>query len=202
MELSSTSILLILGYIILIVALITIIISYANYKDEKDKEVENLNKDYDLAIQETEKLKEEVRKRKNYEKYIDADVKDLKEALAHKTKSESSLQRKVEVLAEENKFLIEHGPKVLKLNVAAKLYDKLVDGTEIAVPLAYNKYWKKRLSDDDGVLKEFHLAEVSNGTQKGYQTTKFIVNYSEVAQKEKSNEDSKFFHIYLGERLN
>lgn len=202
MELTPLGVGLLVSFAIIVIALVTVIIKFANYKDEKEKEVAKWKEEYDLVKDQRERLKEEVRKRKGYEEYIDAHVKDLKEALAHKTKSEASLQRKVEVLSEENKFLIEHGPKVLKLNVAAKLYDKLVDGTEIAVPLANNKFWKKRFLNEQEELKEFHLAEVSNGTQKGYQTAKFIVNYVELAQKDKSNEDSKFFHVYLGERLN
>ncbi|MCA9385890.1 hypothetical protein KC717_04555 [Candidatus Dojkabacteria bacterium] len=212
----TTSILLATGYFVLVTALITLIIKFANYKDDTEKDLSEkdiLLHDFisgrEEIINENVQQKQEIERQNTYIKELKAHLdsehansKKLRETIAVKTKSESSLQRKVEVLSEENKFLIEHGPKVLKLNVAAKLYDKLVDGTEIAVPLSYKNYWKKQLLNDQNDLKEFHLAEVSNGRRKGYETAKFIVNYIELAQKDKSNEDSKFFHVYLGERLN
>lgn len=209
MELSHLGIALLVSFAVMVIALVTIIIKFANYKDEKEKIIKE--KDTllsDFLFKRSELLKENI----SHESYIEelkchldsehASSEKLRETIAVKTKSESSLQRKVEVLSEENKFLIEHGPKVLKLNVSQKAYDKLVDGVETTIPLSNKNYWQKQLLNAQGEFKEYHLAEVSNGRREGYQTAKFIVNYIELAQKDKSNEDSKFFHVYLGERLN
>lgn len=209
MELSHLGIALLVSFAVMVIALVTIIIKFANYKDDNEKTLSEKNALLSEFVSNRESLIKENMSHKAYTEQLKAHLdaehassKKLRETIAVKTKSESSLQRKVEVLSEENKFLIEHGPKVLKLNVSQKAYDKLVDGVETTIPLSNKNYWQKQLLNAQGEFKEYHLAEVSNGRREGYQTAKFIVNYVELAQRDKTNEDTKFFHVYLGERLN
>lgn len=193
-----TTIALAVGLGLSIIALVILLIKYANLKEDylaNVKEVNKVNKERLRCSSENADLK----------MYLEANTRDrikLCERLEIKTRSEASLQRKVEVLSEENKFLLEHGPTVLSINLNKELYNKTVDGEDDVVLVENKEYWTKQLLDDSGAIKEFHVAELTNGRRKGHPRTKFEVEHIELSQKERGKDKNQYFHIHLGERLN
>lgn len=173
---------------------------------EKQRAYDELRRYYEDLLTQFEELR---MRKKGMETEKEEDITRLRnkkfallEKIEYKEKSEASLQRKVAVLQDENRYLIEYGPKILRISKPRATLDKLMDGTEKVVLQSTKDYWKKQLLDSEGAIKEFHVAIITNGHRSGYEEAQFIINHIEISRKEKSDDKKEYFHIHLGERLN
>ena len=208
MELSIIELSLIVFSIYLIVFVVILLISNRGLKEE----VETVRKSWKKDFEALQNSRNEDLKRLEEERHINSDklgrlkimdmknaekISQLTETLNKKTKSEASLQRKIEVLAEENRYLIENGPNILKVQAKKQQFDDIVDGIEKTLTLESNTYWENRLLSPAGDLKEYHAVVISNGRKKGCPSSKFIVEYIDI----NVSEGKKYFVVNLGDKL-
>ena len=204
-----TTIALAVGLSLSIIAMVILLIKHANLRDEKEKEIsekDTLLSDFisgkESLIKDNMRDKEYISELKNHLAAEHESSKKLREIIGVKTKSETSLKRKVEVLEEENRYLIEHGPKILKLQVNDTEFSKIIDESDKTILKPKQTSWEKRLLNEQGEIKEFHMVEIRNGSRKGYKTAQSIINHIELSQREDAKDKKEYFHIHLGERLN
>lgn len=168
-------------------------------EDERE-DYEKLQKEYKAYKDNNVSEREEIQHLKSYReddarviKAYSEELSDLKDEL--KVKS-----RKIELLQEENDYLLEHGPNILKLPLKKSIFDEVMNGNRNMVEITVKDSTKKRYYDSEGSLKPFHAIEVFNGYTNRSENALFKIIGISGRDLEEVGTEKIIFDI--GDRLN
>lgn len=139
---------------------------WVKLEDERE-DYEKLQKEYkaykDNNVSEREEIQNLKDKIKHSEDALAAAVRDHHSLVKELTDDIKVKSRKIELLQEENDYLLEHGPNILKLPLKKEIFDEVMNGNRNMVTVTVKESTKKRYYDSEGSLKPFHAIEVFNG---------------------------------------
>lgn len=159
---------------------------YKAYKDHnvsEREEIQGLKSDLRQKLIRIGHLEKENSQREEYTMTLNREI-EVKE-------------RKIELLQEENDYLLEHGPNILKLPLKKEIFDEITNGNTNAIQIDYKESTKNRYFDSENQIKPFHAVEVFNGYTNRHQSVLFKISAIQRMQSEQNS-----LLLATGDRLN
>jgi cell division protein FtsB len=172
---------------------------WVKLEDERE-DYEKLQKEYKAYKDNNVSEREEIQYLKagtEHDKALIESYRDEHDTMRDELKVKS---RKIELLQEENDYLLEHGPNILKLPLKKEIFDEVMNGKRNMVTVTVKESTKKRYYDSEGGLKPFHAVEVFNGYTNRSENALFKIIGISGRDLEEVGTEKIIFDI--GDRLN